>query len=93
MKILEAKVVDKLSEDPQSEPDRRTDTWIIEAKLEADLLGWEDLRVDVRASEIGAEIIEASMTDPKRFTVRTRHEPTLNKGDAFQVALREQQRA
>jgi hypothetical protein len=41
MKILEAKVIDKRKEDPESEPDHRTDSWIIEAKLETDLLDWE----------------------------------------------------
>ena len=92
MKILEAKVVDKQKEDSGAEPDHRSDTWIFQAKLEADLLGWEDSRVDVRASEVGAEIIEISMADAKRFTVRTRAEPKLKKGDVFQVAVREQQR-
>jgi hypothetical protein len=93
MKVLEAKVVDNRKEDPGSEPDHRTDTWIIEAKLETDLLDWAGSRIDVRPSEIGAEIIEATLTDAKRFVVRTRHEPKLKKGDAFQAAIREEQRA
>ena len=92
MKILEAKVVDEQKEDPGSEPDHRTDTWIIAARLETDLLGWEGSRVDVRASDIGAEIIETSMADAKRFTIRTNGKPKLKQGDAFEVAVRDGQR-
>lgn len=93
MKILEANVVAQRKEDPGSEPDHRTDTWISEAKLETDLLGWEGSRIDIRASDIGAEIIETSMADAKRFTIRTHGEPKLKQGDAFQVVVREEQRA
>jgi hypothetical protein len=89
MKVLEAKVVENRKEAPESEPDQRTDTWLIEGKLAQDVLGWENLRVDVQTSEIGAEIIETSMASAREFTVRTRGQSRLKKGDALHVAVRE----
>jgi hypothetical protein len=93
MKILEAKVVESRKEEAGTEPDRRTDTWLVEAKLENDLVGWENMRIDVRAAEIGAEIVEATMADAKRFTIRTSGEPKIHKGSTFAVAVREAQNA
>jgi hypothetical protein len=93
MKILEAKVVASRKEEAGTEPDHRTDTWLVEAKLEGDLVGWENMRIDVRAPEIGAEIVEITMADAKRFTVRTRGEPKIHKGSTFAVVVRETQSA
>ena len=93
MKVLEAKVVDSRQEDPASEPDHRTDTWIVEAKLKEHVLGWEDVRIDLQAAAVGAEIIETSMADAREFTVRTRGKPRLAKGDVIHVAVRDTQRA
>jgi len=93
MKILNAKVVESRKEEPGTEPDRRADTWLLEAKLEQDLMGWEKMKIDVPAGEIGAEIIETTMADAKRFTIRTRGEPKVHKGSTFAVAVREAQTA
>ncbi|MBV8214211.1 MAG: hypothetical protein JOZ08_13430 [Verrucomicrobia bacterium] len=93
MKILQAKVVENRKEEAGTEPDQRKDTWLLEAKLESGLIGWENMRIDVRAYEIGAEIVEATMADAKRFTVRTNGEPKIHKGATFAVALREAQNA
>jgi hypothetical protein len=93
MKILNAKVVESRKEEPGTEPDRRADTWLIEGKLEQDLMGWENMRIDVAAAEIGAEIVETTMADAKRFTIRTRGEPKVHKGSRFAVAAREAQTA
>jgi hypothetical protein len=93
MKILEAKVVESRKEEAGTEPDQRTDSWLVEAKLEGDLVDWENMRIDVRAPEIGAEIIETTMADAKRFTIRTRGEPKVHKHSRFVVAVREAESA
>ena len=93
MKILNAKVVESRKEELGTEPDRRADTWLIEGKLEHDLMGWEDMKIDVRAPEIGAEIVETTMADAKRVTIRTSGEPKVHKGSRFAVAVREGQSA
>jgi hypothetical protein len=91
MKILNAKVVHSRKEEPGTEPDRQADTWLIEGKLESDLMDWENMKIDVPAPEIGAEIVETMMADAKRFTIRTRGEPKVHKGSKFAVAVREAQ--
>ncbi|HEX6563007.1 MAG TPA: hypothetical protein VF020_01920 [Chthoniobacterales bacterium] len=93
MKILNAKVVESRKEEPGTEPDRRADTWLIEGKLEQDLMGWETMKINVPAAEIGAEIVETTMADAKRFTIRTHGEPKVHKGSQFGVAVREAQTA
>ena len=93
MKILNAKVVASRKEEPGTEPDQRADTWLIEAKLEQDLMGWENMKIDVPAAEIGAEIVETTMADAKRFTIRTRREPKVDKGSRVAVTVREAQTA
>ena len=72
MRRVEAKIVENRKEDPASEPDQKPNTWLIEAKLDEDILDWESVRLDFRFSEIDAEIVESSMSKPDRFTVRTR---------------------
>jgi hypothetical protein len=93
MKILNAKVVESRKEEPGTEPDRRADTWLIEGKLEQDIMGWENMKIDVPAPEVGAEIVETTMADAKRFTIRTRGEPKVHKGSRLAVTVREAQTA
>jgi hypothetical protein len=73
-----------------SEPDKDPNTWLIEAKLEEDVLNWETVRLDFRMDQIEAEIVESSMSEPNRFTVRTRGKSPLKKGDVIHVDIREQ---
>ena len=63
MKIINAKVVESRKEEPGTEPDRQADTWLIEGELESDLMGWEDMKIDVPTPKIGAEIVETTMAD------------------------------
>jgi hypothetical protein len=91
MKILNAKVVQSRKEEPGTEPDRQENTWLIEGKLESDLMDWENMKIDVPAPEIGAEIVETTMADAKRFTIRTRGEPKVHKGSRFAMSVREAQ--
>ena len=93
MKVLEAKILEIRDEEPGSEPDHRTDTWMIEAKLTEHILGWQDVRIDLQAAEVGAEIIETSMADARGFTVRTRGKPQVEKGGVIHVAVRDTQTA
>jgi len=90
MKRVEAKIVDNIKEDPASEPDQDPNTWLIEAKLDEDILDWETVRLDFRFSEIDAEIVESSMSEPNRFTVRTRGKSPLQKGDVIHFDIRKQ---
>ena len=93
MKVLSAKVVESRKEEPGTEPDHRTDTWLIEAKLEQDIMGWENMKIEVPTPEIGAEIVETTIADAKHFTIRTQGEPKVRTGSTFAVALREAQSA
>ena len=71
MRRVEAKIVENRKEDPVSEPDQDQNTWLVEAKLDEDILDWESVRLDFRFSEIGAEIVESSMSKPaSRFVPR-----------------------
>jgi len=72
MRRAEAKITENRKEDSASEPDQDPNTWLIEAKLDEDILDWETVRLDFRFSEIDAKIIESSMSKSDRFTVRTR---------------------
>jgi hypothetical protein len=67
MRGAEAKIVENRKEDPASEPDQNPNTWLIEAKLDEDILDWETVRLDFRFSEIDAEIVESSMSKAKPF--------------------------
>jgi hypothetical protein len=93
MKVINAKVVESRKEEPETEPDHRTDTWLIEAKLDHDVMGWENMKIEVPAPEIGAEIVETTIADAKHFTIRTRGEPKVHKSNTFAVAVREAQGA
>jgi hypothetical protein len=89
MKRAEAKIVENKKEDPASEPDRDPNTWLIEAKLGQDILDWESVRLDLRSTEVDAEIIESSMSEPNHFTIRTRGKSPLQEGDVIHVDIRE----
>jgi hypothetical protein len=89
MKRAEAKIVENRKEDPASEPDRDPNTWLISAKLDQDILNWESVRLDLRSSEVDAEIIESSMSEPSHFTIRTRGKSPLKQGDLIHVDIRE----
>lgn len=89
MKRVEAKIVENLKEDPATEPDQARNTWLIEAKLDEDILDWETVRLDFRYSEIEAEVVESSMSEPSYFTIRTRGKSPLQKGDVIHVDVRE----
>jgi hypothetical protein len=90
MKRAEAKIVGNIKESPASEPDEDQNTWLIELKLDQDVLEWESARVDLRASEVKAEILETSMSEATRCTVRTRGRSPLKEGDHLHVDIREQ---
>jgi hypothetical protein len=89
MKRAEAKIVENKREDPGSEPDHALNTWLIEGKLEQDILDWETVQLDFRSSEIEAEILESSMSEPDRFIIRTRGKSALQRGDVIHVDVRE----
>ena len=90
MKRVEAKVIENRKEDPASEPDQDPNTWLIEGKLDEDILDWETVRLDFRFSEIDAEIVESSMSKPNHFTVRTRGKSPLQKDDVIHCDIRNQ---
>ena len=90
MKRVNAKIEENRKEDPASEPDKDPNTWLIEAKLDEDIIDWETVRLDFRFDEIEAEIVESSMSEPTRFTVRTRGKSPLKKGDLIHVDIWEQ---
>ena len=90
MKRVEAKIEENRKEDSASEPDKDPNTWLIEAKVDEDVIDWENVRLDFRVEEIEAEIVESSMSEPNRFTVRTHGESPLKRGDVIHVDIREQ---
>jgi hypothetical protein len=90
MKRAEAKILENRKEIPASEPDQNSDTWLLEAKLEEDILDWESVRLDFHSSEIEAEIVESSLAEPDRFTIRTRGKSPLTKGYVIHVDVRPQ---
>jgi hypothetical protein len=46
MRRVEATIVKNRKEDPASEPDQDQNTWLVEAKLDEDILAWESVRLD-----------------------------------------------
>jgi len=80
MKRVEAKILENEPEDPGTEPDREPNTWLIQGKLSEDVLDWENVRLDFQSSEIEAEIIESSLSDPSRLTIQTSGRSPLKKG-------------
>jgi hypothetical protein len=90
MKRAVAKIEANRKEDPLSEPDKEPNSWLIEAKLDEDIIDWETVRLDFRSNEIETEIVESSMSDPQRFSARTRNKSPLKKGDVIRVDILEQ---
>jgi hypothetical protein len=90
MKRIEAKIVANRKEIPESEPDQDSNTWLIEAKLDEDIPDWETVRLDFRSSEIESEILETSLSEPDRCTLRTRGKSPLKEGDTIHVDIRAQ---
>ena len=88
MKRVEAKISENEPEDPRTEPDQEPNTWLIQGKLSEDILDWENVRLDFQSSEIEAEIIESSLSDPSRFIIRTSGRSPLKKGDLVHVDIR-----
>ena len=91
MKRVDAKIVANQKEDPAAGPDQDLDTWLFEAKLGEDILGWETVQLNFRSSEVGTEILESNMSAPNRCSVRTRGKSPLKEGDVIHVDIREQQ--
>jgi hypothetical protein len=88
MKRILGKVEANRKEDPSSEPGSDPNTWLIEARLEEDIPDWESAQLHFESPGVEAEIIEVSISEPTRFTVRTRGESPLKKGDAIHVDVR-----
>jgi hypothetical protein len=88
MKRVEAKILENEPEDPRTEPDQEPNTWLIQGKLSEDVLDWENVRLEFVSSEIEAQIIESSLSDPSRFTIRTSGRSPLKKGDLVHVDIR-----
>ena|SRR5208282_5130749 len=93
MKRVEAKIQENRKEDSLSEPDKDPNTWLIEAKLDEDIVDWETVRLNFRFDEIEAGIVEGSMAEPNRFTVRTHGESPLKRGDVIHVEFGSRTRA
>ena len=89
MKIYEAKIEESKKENPASEPDKDPNTWLIVGKFREDVPNWENAQLEFRSSEIGAEIVESSSSGPDTFTLRTRGESPLGKGDPVHVIVRD----
>jgi hypothetical protein len=90
MRRVEGKIEENRKEDPLSEPDRAPNTWLVEGKLDEDILDWDKVGLDLRFSEIDAEVLESSMSEPSRFTIRTNGKSPLKKGDVIHFDIREQ---
>jgi hypothetical protein len=88
MKRILAKVEANRKEDPSSEPGSDPNTWLIEARLEEDIPDWESAQLHFESPGVEAEIIEVTISEPTRFTVRTRGESPLKKGDVIHVDVR-----
>jgi hypothetical protein len=88
MKRLEAEILENEPEDPRTEPDQEPNTWLIQGKLSEDVLNWENVQLDFQSAEIETEIIESSLSNPTRFTIRTSGRSPLKKGDQVHVNIR-----
>ncbi|MFY9983667.1 MAG: hypothetical protein WAM44_08015 [Chthoniobacterales bacterium] len=88
MKRLEAEILENEPEDPRTEPDQQPNTWLIQGKLSEDVLNWENVQLDFQSAEIETEIIESSLSNPTRFTIRTSGRSPLKKGDQVHVNIR-----
>jgi hypothetical protein len=93
MKRVEAKINSNTKENPATELDHDPNTWLIEGKLDEDIIGWEKARLDVAVSEINTEIIETSMSEPRCFTIRTRGKSAVREGKTIHLNVRKQDEA
>jgi len=89
MKTVQAKIEENSKEVPESEPDKDQNTWLIEAKLDEHITDWETVELDFRPGEIEAEIVESSMSESNRMTLRTRGKSLLKKGQVIHVDVRD----
>jgi hypothetical protein len=88
MKTCEATIKENSKEDPESEPDQDQNTWLIAGKLDQDIPNWENAELGFRSAEIGAEFLEGTCSGPDTFTLRTRGQSPLKKGDVIHVDVR-----
>jgi len=88
MKRVEAKIVASTRENPATELDQDSNTWLIEGELKEDVIRWEEARLEFSVSEINAEIVESGMSEPRRFTIRTRGRPAVREGEIIHVDVR-----
>jgi hypothetical protein len=51
-------------------------TWLIGARLEEDIPDWESAQLHFESPGVEAQIIGVTISEPTRFTVRTRGEST-----------------
>jgi HSP20 family molecular chaperone IbpA len=87
MKRVQAKIEENRKEDPSTEMDHDPNTWMIEARFEEDIPNWENVRLQFESPGVEAEILEVSMSESNRFTVRTEGESPLKRGDTIQVQV------
>ena len=90
MKRVQARIEENRKEDPSSEPDHDPNAWLIEARLEEDIPNWQNVRLQFESPGVEAEVLEVSMSDSNRFTVRTEGKSPLERGDIIQVQVREE---
>jgi hypothetical protein len=93
MKMVRAKIEENRKEEPSSEPDKDTNTWLIEGKFYEGIPYWETAHLGFQDSEIEAEIVEGSVSGPATFTLRTRGKSPLKKGDVIDVDVRNENEA
>ena len=90
MKRVQARIEENRKEDPSSEPDHDSNTWLIEARLEEDIPNWENVRLQFESPGVEAEVLEVSMSESNWFTVRTEGKSPLKRGDIIQVQVWEE---
>ena len=88
MKRVEAKIVASTKANPAAELDQDLNTWLVEGELKEDVIGWEEARLEFSVSEINTEIVESGMSEPRRFTIRTRGRPAVREGETIHVNVR-----
>jgi hypothetical protein len=93
MKRIRGKILENFKEDPASEPDQASNTWLLDGKLDEDIIDWETVQPVFQESELGTEIVEATLSGPNTFTIRTRGESRLKKHDILYVDVRSEREA
>jgi len=90
MKRVQARIEENRKEDPSSELDHDPNTWLIEGRLEEVIPNWDNARLQFESPGVEAEILDVSMSESNRFTVRTEGESPLKRGDIIQGQVCEQ---